>query len=228
MECSDKIKALQEKAGIEADGIASSKTWLTIYYLLFNSLPYNINVSAIIKAIQEKIEVRADGYPWTRTWDALYQLLIIDQQSEVADDLEAIEQHNEKVLTTMTKEVVPFAKELIQLATAQGIHVRLISNVSGKTKTAKNSENFGLTFGIAIVERNSIGELVDKDQSPLYEEVAKLGESIGLTWTRDLKTFTSQQHFQLRPAWAVAMKESDMVKELERRKEHNLNFLAFL
>jgi len=228
MDCSDKIKALQEKAGIEADGVASSKTWLNIYYLLFNSLPYNINVSAIIKAIQEKIEVRADGYPWTRTWDALYQLLIVDEQNEVVDDLVSIEQHNENVLNTMTKEVVPFAKELIQLATAQGIYVRLISNGASKRKPTKGNENFGLTFGVAIVERNATGELVDKDQSPLYEEVAKLGESIGLTWTRDLKTFTSQQHFQLRPAWAVAMKESDMLKELERRKQHNLNFLAFL
>ncbi|MFA6277696.1 MAG: hypothetical protein WC622_13150 [Pedobacter sp.] len=227
MDYSDKIKALQEKAGIEADGIASSKTWLNIYYLLFNSLPYNINVNAIIKAIQEKIEVRADGYPWTKTWDALYHLLITDEKSEVAEDLASIQQHNENVLNNMTKEVVPFAKELIQLATAQGIHIRLISNASDKAKTTKGNENFGLTFGIGIVERTETGELVDKDQSPLYAEVAKLGESIGLTWATDLKTFTSQ-HFQLRPAWAVSMKESDMVKELQRRKQQNLNFLAFL
>jgi peptidoglycan L-alanyl-D-glutamate endopeptidase CwlK len=228
MDYSDKIKALQEKAGIEVDGIASSKTWLNIYYLLFNSLPYNINVNAIIKAIQEKIEVRADGYPWAKTWDALYQLLITDEQSEVKDDILSINQHNEIALNNMTKEVVPFAKELIHLATAQGIHVRLISNVSDKAKTTKGNENFGLTFSIVIVERTETGELIDKDQSPLYAEVAKLGESIGLTWARDLKTFTSQPHFQLRPAWAVAMKESDMVKELQRRKQHNLNFLAFL
>jgi hypothetical protein len=112
MDYSDKIKALQEKAGIEVDGIASSKTWLNIYYLLFNSLPYNINVNAIIKAIQEKIEVRADGYPWAKTWDALYQLLITDEQSEVKDDILSINQHNEIALNNMTKEVVPFAKRI--------------------------------------------------------------------------------------------------------------------
>ncbi|MFD0941788.1 M15 family metallopeptidase domain-containing protein [Pedobacter boryungensis] len=221
MDYSDKIKALQEKAGIEADGIASSKTWLNIYFLLFNSLPYNINVSAIIKAIQEKIEVRADGYPWTKTWDALYQLLIVNQHNEV-EEINSIQQHNEIVLNEMAKEMVPFAKELLHLSTAQGIQIKLV------TTSTKATKDFGLTFSIKIVEEAENGNFIDKDQSKLYEEVAKLGESIGLTWSGDLRTFTSQQHFQLRPAWAVAMKESEMVKELQRRKQQNINFLAFI
>lgn len=224
MDYSDKIKALQEKAGIEADGIASSKTWLNIYYLLFNSLPYNINVNAIIKAIQQKIEVRADGYPWAKTWDALYQLLVGNEPTTA----DIINEHNETVLNSITKEAVPFAKELINLASTEGICIKLMHNSPDKLKAKKNNETFGLTFGIAIFESTETGELIYKDQSPLYTEVAKLGESIGLTWAGDFKTFTSQPHFQLRPAWAVTMKESDMVKELHRRKQENINFLVFL
>lgn len=228
MTSSDKIKALQLKAGIEADGVASSKTWLNIYYLLFNCLPYDINMNSLIKAIQQKIDVRADGYPWAKTWDTLYDLLI---DNEVPVDREAlsIEAYNDSILQTLSKEVLPFAKELINLATAKGIAVRLMNCICEDTKPKKAVDhNFGLTFGVGIFEKNESGELVFKDSSPLYVLLAQLGESIGLTWAGDKKTFTSQPHFHLRPAWAATMKESEMLQELNRRKAANINLLAIL
>ncbi len=228
MDSTDKIKALQLKAGIEADGVASSKTWLNIYYLLFNCLPYDININSLIKAIQQKIDVRADGYPWAKTWDVLYDLLIEDEPS-VDEEALSIEAYNTSILQTLSKEVLPFAHELINLATAKGLSIRLMNCICEDTKQKKAAENnFGLTFGVGIFEKDENGELIYQDNSPLYVLLAQLGESIGLTWAGDRKTFTSQPHFHLRPAWAATMKESEMLQELSRRKAANINLLAIL
>lgn len=228
MEFTDKIKALQYKAGIEADGVASSKTWLNIYYLLFNSLPYDLNVSSLIKAIQEKIDVRADGHPWPKTWDALYNLLIEEETVEIDQNLSDHE-YNETILQGMTKEMVPFAKELIHIAAANQINIRLVNTVCDDNfQPSVNGSDFGLTFGVGIFERNKNGELICIEDQLRYAEVAKLGESIGLTWAGNKKTFTSLPYFELRPAWAVKMKESEMIEELSRRKGANMSLLAFL
>ncbi|TKC08375.1 M15 family metallopeptidase [Pedobacter polaris] len=234
MEHIDKIKALQAKAGIEADGIVSSKTWLNIHYLLFGSLPYDINIDSIIKSIQKKIKVRIDGYPWHKTWDILYDLLIV--KAEKSDVNKSIDLHNEEMLDNLPEEVVPFAKELITLAADHGITIRITNNTKNKF-VPKDSNftgnegnysiyNFGLAFDVKILEKSVADE--PESDSPHYEKIAKLGESIGLTWTGNKKAYTTATDFVLRPAWAVRMKEVDMVKELCRRKKENINLLAIL
>ncbi|RZL48336.1 MAG: hypothetical protein EOP00_09505 [Pedobacter sp.] len=234
----DKIKALQKKAGIPADGIVSSKIWLNIHYLLFGSVPYDINVDSIIKAIQKKIKVRADGYPWNKTWDVLYELLIVNEV-KIANEL-PVDLHNKAILKNMTKEVIPFAKELINLAADQGINIRIMEDAQNKLNAAQlksilpNTEerytiyNFGLAFEVNILEQSAIDEPIAKPNSAMYKKIAKLGESIGLTWTGNKKAITQAADFVLRPAWAVRMKEVDMVKELCRRKKENINLLAIL
>lgn len=223
MDCSEKIKALQTKAGIEADGIASSKTWIAIYHLLCESIPYDINTSAVIKAIQAKLDIRVSGQPTPRTWDALYHTLIKKNQESagcknIGDPL------NEVFLKSMTKEVVPFAIELIRLAAEKDIHIRLMDHAADDALKT----DFGLVFVVGIFEKLPNGDYLYKEQSPLYAELAQLGESIGLTWARDKKTFSSFSSFELRPAWAVQMKETDMIKELGRRRKENISLLALL
>ncbi|WP_316783484.1 hypothetical protein [Pedobacter frigiditerrae] len=214
MDCSDKIKALQKKAGIEIDGVASSKTWLHIYYLLFSSIPYDINVESIIKAIQQKVNVRADGYPWAKTWDALYSLLIDEaEEINVLSDPE-----NEKMLSKMTPEVMPFAKELIYLAARKGIHIRIIDK--------SIESNFGLSFYVGIFEKNKKGEFAYVDKSPNYAKVAKLGEFIGLTYDNESRVFNSFPKFEIVPAWALKMNDEEVKRELGRRKTENLRLLA--
>lgn len=230
MDYSEKIKALQLKAGIEADGIASSKTWIALYHLLCASIPYDINVNAVIKSIQAKLNVRVSGQATTKTWDALYQVLVVGQ--DVDDQIVSADPTNEIILKSMTKEVVPFAKELIRLAADKGIYIRLMENTADDELKSQVNEsaqlNFGLVFVVGIYEQLPSGEYLYKEQSPLYAEVAKLGESIGLTWARDKKTFSNLSRFELRPAWAVQMKEKDMIKELSRRREENISLLAIL
>lgn len=234
MEHIDKIKALQIKAGIEADGVVNSKTWLNVYYLLFGCVPYDLNTGSLIKAIQQKIGVRVDGYPWYRIWNVLYDQLIVNEgKSELEIDC-----HNQQILNVMPKEVVPFAKELICLAANHGISVQIANDTKTKFKKPKsdykfnvsNEEyaiyNFGLAFNVTILATPTIDEV--EEPTTLYTKVAKLGESIGLTCVNSKNMIADVANFILRPAWAVRMKESEMVEELERRKREDINLLSIL
>lgn len=255
MNNSDKIKAIQLKAGLKVDGIVSLKTWIGIYDLLFDALPTETGQAALIKAIQQKLQIQADGKPSAKTLDRAYVAIFGSEA-----DTESLEEYqyalaqepqqdlyNETILKKMPKEVVPFAKELIHIAADQGICLRLINALKAedqhKTKERKHQLsqhifidaqsnfsncNFGLAFDMGIFEKNTTGELVFKDQSPLYAKVAQLGESIGLTCASANKNSTAVPHFELRPAWAVRMKESEMIQELYRRKKENINLLAFI
>jgi hypothetical protein len=239
MEYSDKIKTIQHMAGIAADEIAGSKTWIAIYHLLFDSVPYDLNVESIVKAVQQKIKVRVDGYASPKTWDALYDYVI--ENNVPSKHSSGVDPHNEIILKSMTKEVVPFAKELIHLAAAEGIYIRLMSNTADDAidplpekrgiiaaQEGDGYTEFGLVFDIGIYEQTQNGNYIYKENSPLYTAVARLGESIGLTWAGARKTFSKLPHFELRPAWAVRMKENEMVQELCRRKKENINLLAIL
>lgn len=230
MDYTDKIKALQEKAGIEADGVASSKTWLYVYYLLFNSVPYDLNTEILIKNIQHRLNIRYDAHVWNKTWDALYDLLIekdLDQETMPFE----VEQSNTLMLNTMSKEVVLFAKELIKLAAKNGICIRLMDKpkkkISNKNKKIACS-NFGLSFYVGVFEKNNKGKLVHVENSASYAKVVKLGASIGLTYNHESKYFNSSQKFDIVPAWAVRLSETEMVQELSRRKMENINLLAIL
>lgn len=230
MDYSEKIKALQEKAGIETDGVASSKTWLHVYYLLFNSVPYDLNTESLIKNIQNKLKVRHDAYVWDKTWDALYDLLI-EQDVDTEITSVEVEQSNMLMLNTMPKEVVLFAKELIYLAAKNGICISLMDKPI-RQKLFKNKEiacsNFGLSFYVGVFEKNRKGKLVHVENSLSYAKVAKLGASIGLTYNHESKYFNKAQKFDVVPAWAVRLNDTEMVQELSRRKMENINLLAII
>lgn len=231
MDTIDKIKALQAKAGIEADGIVNSTIWLNIYYLLFRSIPYDINTRSIIKAIEKKIGVRVDGYPWHKVWDVLYDELVVNKNvTELSIDNE-----NRQILNTMPKEVVPFVKELICLAANHGINVKITNEKVKEDKSgymlnvAKEEPtiyNFGLAFNVTILPTPATENT--EEEITLYTKVAKLGESIGLTCVNGKNKITDVANFILRPAWAVRMKENEMIQELERRRKDDVNLLSIL
>lgn len=231
MDTIDKIKALQAKAGIEADGIVNSTIWLNIYYLLFRSIPYDINTRSIIKAIEKKIGVRVDGYPWHKVWDVLYDELVVNNNvTELSIDNE-----NRQILNTMPKEVVPFVKELICLAANHGINVKITNEKVKEDKSgymlnvAKEEPtiyNFGLAFNVTILPTPATENT--EEEITLYTKVAKLGESIGLTCVNGKNKITDVANFILRPAWAVRMKENEMIQELERRRKDDVNLLSIL
>lgn len=259
MNSSDKIKAIQLRVGLKTDGIVGLKTWIGIYDLLFDSLPTDTREDALIKAIQQKLQLKPTGKINTKILDLAYEKIfgtkaeinskesynyVVTPTTTTLAPTEIGESDNDIILKQMTKEVVPFAKELIHIAADEGICLRIMSKAHKKTSQAHQKHqiakhifmdaqssvsvcNFGLAFDMGIFEENTTGELIFKDQSPLYEKVAQLGASIGLTCAKNNNS-TQVPHFELRPAWAVQMKESEMIQELYRRKKENINLLAFI
>jgi len=61
--------------------------------------------------------------------------------------------------------------------------------------------------------------------SPAYKAVGALGTELGLEWGGNWKK-VDEPHFQLRPAWAADLSESDMLAELRKRKDSGKNFFA--
>jgi peptidoglycan L-alanyl-D-glutamate endopeptidase CwlK len=206
--------------------------WMNIYHLLFASSPSENNINLMIKTVQQKLKVKEKGKPGIKTWRALYQLITGNSSTVFKRDDTTIDSHNETILQDMTKEIVPFAKELIHLAAEQGIYVRLITGLAQKemdnSETSFSIHNFGLAFDIGIFSQNVSGEFIYNGDMLVYANVSKLAESIGLIWAADRKNFTNLSRFELRPAWSLRMSEGDMVKELYRRKESGLNLLAIL
>lgn len=80
-------------------------------------------------------------------------------------------------------------------------------------KAGFSNHNFGIAFDIGVFKGTAyLGE------SPLYKAVAVLGKQLGLSWGGDWTSPKDEPHYQLRPAWAKDMTESQMVSELRARK----------
>ena len=200
---------------------------LTIYNLFFASLSNEVTVEGMIKDVQNRLNLKEKDKPGIKTWRALCKLIIGDGRTATQKCKTVIDTHNETMISKMVKELAPFAKELIYLSQEQGINVRILSGINSNEVPELSMQNFGFTFDIGIFDRTASGELIYNGNVLLYANVAKLAESIGLTWGMDQKTFSHQSRFELKPGWALRMNEKDMLNELKRRKEANLNLLTF-
>lgn len=216
------------KPGLEATLTAEPMAWIGVYNVLFAALPSDLHISSIVKAIQQKLKVKANGIPGPKTWDALNQLLLYNKAMITQKNMISLDPHNEAVLNRMAEEVIPFAKELIRLAAAQNIHIRLLSRSMEGMEPTNSLHHFGLAFDIEIFEKTDVGDFIHDDDSPLYAEVAKLGESVGIFWAGNHKNPVMPWHFELRPAWSVSMTEPEMLAELQQRQIANINLLAIL
>jgi len=201
---------------------------LNIYNLFFASLSAETTVDSMIKDVQHRINLKEKGKPGLKTWKTLCKLIIGNGRTATQKSTAELDPHNEVMLGEMKKELAPFAKELIYLAEEQGISLRLLSGVSFHEEPELTMYKLGMTFDIGIFDQTSSGELIYNGNVLLYANVAKLAESIGLTWAADQKTFSHQSRFELRPAWALRLTEKEMLNELQRRKEANINLLSML
>lgn len=216
------------KPSLEATLIAEPMAWIGIYNVLFAALPTDLQINSVVKAVQQKLKVKANGIPGPKTWDALNQLLLYNKEMITQKNMIALDPHNEAALNRMTAEVIPFAKELIQLAAAQNIHIHLLSRSTKGMESVHSLRHFGLAFDIEIFEKTDVGDYIHNDDSPLYAEVARLGESIGFFWAGSHKSPAMPWHFELRPAWGIHMTDSEILAELHQRQLANINLLAIL
>ena len=127
-----------------------------------------------------------------------------------------MDERSEKNIATLAPEVQPLARQLIEIASAQGINAKVICGArtlseqnelyaQGRTKPGKivtkapggySWHNFGLAFDIGIFSpdgKEYYGE------SSAYADVGKIGEAIGLEWGGSWEGFPDFPHFQLNP-----------------------------
>jgi peptidoglycan LD-endopeptidase CwlK len=195
-----------------------------------------MRIEEMIAAVQQSLGISADGRAGPQTWGAIYAALVkkkIDGKPP-AQALEAVDARSETTIATLLPQVRPIARALVHKAAASGIRIKIISGLrtyteqdalyaQGRTKPGKvvtnarggySNHNFGIAFDIGVFVGNAY--LPD---GPQYKAVGALGMDLGLEWGGNWKNFTDQPHYQLRPLWAMDMREKEMLAELRRRKE---------
>jgi peptidoglycan LD-endopeptidase CwlK len=193
-----------------------------------------MKIEEIISEVQRKLGVEVDGRPGPETWGAIYERIVgpTKKATIAASDIAPVDPRSEKVISTLLPEVQPMARALVQKAALGGVRIKIISGlrtyaeqdalyaqgrtapggIVTKARGGYSNHNFGIAFDIGVFEGNTyLGD------SPKYKAVGVIGMDLGLEWGGSWKTIVDQPHFQLRPAWAMDMTETQMLAELRNR-----------
>ena len=194
-----------------------------------------MKTEAMIRAVQQTLGIEVDGKAGPQTWGAIYRHIVRPQASATVAFTGPRDQANarsERMIATLLPHVRPYARALYFKARDNGIAINIISGTrthaeqdalyaQGRTTggeivtTARggySNHNFGIAFDIGVFSGNRY-----LPESPLYKAVGALGMELGLEWGGNWTSIVDQPHFQLRPAWASAMRDSAMLAELRRR-----------
>jgi lysozyme family protein len=212
------IRAVQKKVGVTVDGRPGPETFAAIHLAVVGKKTRGIKKARGIKKGKDTTSLVGEGQP-------------ADSRSE-------------KNIATLLPRVRPFARALIEKAANQGIIIKVTSgtrsfaeqdelykkHLAGGPLAAppgKSNHNFGLAFDVTIFEGSTDPEKAKTPvwDSPAYKAVGALGTDLGLEWGGNWKK-VDEPHFQLRPAWAADLSESDMLAELRKRKDSGKNFFA--
>lgn len=189
----------------------------------------------MIRAVQQKLGIDVDGKAGPQTWGAIYQAIVRPRATPTVAFTGPRDQANarsERVIATLLPHVRPYARALYFKARDNGIAINIISGTrtyaeqdalyaQGRTTAGDivtnarggySNHNFGIAFDIGVFSGNRY-----LPESPLYKAVGALGMELGLEWGGNWTSIVDQPHFQLRPAWASAMRDSAMLAELRRR-----------
>lgn len=202
-----------------------------------------MQITEMIEAVQRKLNVYIDGKVGPETWSAIYATIVKSTDSGVSPQLESakVDGRSEKNIATLLLEVQPIARALVQKAAANGIIIKVISGLRtyaeqdalyAKGRTAPgpkvtnarggySNHNFGIAFDVGVFSGSSY-----LPESPKYKAVGVLGMDLGLEWGGNWTSIVDQAHFQLRPIWAVAMKERVMLAEFRSRIAKNQPLFA--
>ena len=194
-----------------------------------------MKTEAMIRAVQQTLGIEVDGKAGPQTWGAIYRHIVRPQASATVAFTGPRDQANarsERMIATLLPHVRPYARALYFKARDNGIAINIISGTrthaeqdalyaQGRTTGGEivtnarggySNHNFGIAFDIGVFSGNRY-----LPESPLYKAVGALGMELGLEWGGNWTSIVDQPHFQLRPAWASAMRDSAMLVELRRR-----------
>ena len=194
-----------------------------------------MKTEAMIRAVQQTLGIEVDGKAGPQTWGAVYRHIVRPQASATVAFTGPRDQANarsERMIAPLLPHVRPYARALYFKARDNGIAINIISGTrthaeqdalyaQGRTtggeivtnaRGGHSNHNFGIAFDIGVFSGNRY-----LPESPLYKAVGALGMELGLEWGGNWTSIVDQPHFQLRPAWASAMRDSAMLAELRRR-----------
>ena len=153
----------------------------------------------------------------------------------------------EKNLATLDASVVAIARHFMDAAQVYidenypGLTIKIISGTrtfaeqnklyaQGRSKPGKrvtnapggfSNHNFGIAFDVGIFRGNAyLGE------HGVYGEIGEIGKSLGLEWGGDWKRFVDEPHYQMRPAWAMRFRESEMLAQFRKMKKEGASLFT--
>lgn len=198
-----------------------------------------MQIDDLIKAVQTELSVQVDGRAGSETWMAIYTKIVkpVATAAPLMSNISNVDDRSERNIATLVAEVQPIARLLVQKAALSGIKIKIISGLrtykeqdelyaQGRTKAGPivthalggySNHNFGIAFDIGVFEGTKY-----LTESNKYKAVGVLGLDLGLEWGGNWKTIVDQPHFQLRPSWAIEMKEKAMLAELRSRADAGL------
>lgn len=202
-----------------------------------------MQIHELIKAIQAELGVQVDGKAGPETWMAIYKKIVrpVATVAPLIPTISNVDARSEKNITTLLAEVQPLARSLVQKAAHNGIQIKIISGLrtyeeqdelyaQGRGKPGSivtyarggySNHNFGIAFDIGVFEGTKY-----LTESNKYKAVGVLGMELGLEWGGNWKTIVDQPHFQLRPSWAIEMREKTMLAELRSRARDSVQVYA--
>jgi peptidoglycan LD-endopeptidase CwlK len=191
-----------------------------------------MNTDAVIRSVQQLLGVTVDGQAGPETWNAIYNALTGHAAPTSGEFADEVDPRSEAVIAKLQPEVRTYARTLVRRAAAVGIDIKIIGGLrtyaeqdalfaKGRTapgprvtnaKGGESNHNFGIAFDIGVFKGKDY-----LPESPSYEAVGAIGQGIGLDWGGAWATLVDKPHFELRPAWAAALSEREMLAELRRR-----------
>lgn len=198
-----------------------------------------MRIEEMIAAVQQELGIEVDGKAGPQTWGAIYEHLVPKPKKgpALSGTIALADSRSEKVIATLLPEAQPLARALVQKAAAVGITIKIISglrtyaeqdalyaqgrttkgDIVTKVRGGHSNHNFGIAFDVGVFEgAKYLGA------SPKYKAVGALGVDLGLEWGGNWKTFHDEPHFQLRPTWAAALTEKQMLAEMRSRIEEGV------
>ena len=200
-----------------------------------------MNVQELIAAVQKKLGVTVDGCPGPETWQAIYQAVVGTSAPRQPTAQDRVDDRSETVIAQLQPQVQDYARSLVHAAAFAGFEIKVISGfrswqeqdelfAQGRTKPGRkvtnckggeSNHNFGIAFDIGVFDGTRY-----LPESPSYDAVGALGKQLGLEWGGDWASIVDKPHFELRPGWAAAKSESEMLAELRRRHADNTPYYA--
>ncbi|UUZ54615.1 M15 family metallopeptidase [Massilia sp. H-1] len=201
-----------------------------------------MRLTEMISEVQTKLGIAHDGKAGPETWNAIYNRIVSPQAADLAAStpLLPVDARSEKCIATLHPSVQPYAR-VMEKAKSVGITIKIISGLrtyeeqnalyaQGRTapgrivtnaRAGQSNHNFGIAFDIGVFESGQY-----KGESPKYKVVGALGVELGLEWGGNWKTIHDEPHFQLRPIWADALAEKQMLAALRMRHDAGADYFA--